>query len=50
MTFTLDDWDSDFAASGAPWDERFYIDLALALERACFDYIMHVNHRGARGL
>lgn len=40
MNFTAGDWDSDFAAGGAPWDGRFYIDMALALERACFDYIM----------
>ena len=24
----------------APWDGRFYVDMAKALERACFDYIM----------
>jgi long-chain alkane monooxygenase len=28
------------AAGGAPWDGRFYVDMAQALERACFDYIM----------
>src|SRR5712675_785474 len=40
MNFTAGDWDSDFAVGGAPWDGKFYIDMAQALERACFDYIM----------
>jgi FMN-dependent oxidoreductase (nitrilotriacetate monooxygenase family) len=40
MNFTPGDWDSDFAVGGAPWDGKFYIDMAQALERACFDYIM----------
>lgn len=41
MNFTPDDWDSPLAsAGGAPWDGGFYIDMAKAMERACFDYIM----------
>jgi FMN-dependent oxidoreductase (nitrilotriacetate monooxygenase family) len=40
MNFTPGDWTSDFAAGTSPWDGKFYIDMALALERACFDYIM----------
>jgi hypothetical protein len=40
MNFTAGEWDSDFAVGGAPWDGKFYIDMAQALERACFDYIM----------
>ena len=40
MNFTPGDWDSDFTGGGAPWDGKFYVDMALALERACFDYIM----------
>ena len=40
MNFTPGDWDSDFSAGDPPWDGRFYVDMALALERAHFDYIM----------
>ena len=40
MNFTPGDWDSDFAAGHSPWDGTFYVDMAKALERACFDYIM----------
>jgi FMN-dependent oxidoreductase (nitrilotriacetate monooxygenase family) len=35
-----DEWNAPFAAGGQPWDGQFYIDMAKALERACFDYIM----------
>ena len=40
MNFTAGEWASDFAPTKAPWDGKFYIDMAVALERACFDYIM----------
>src|SRR3954462_1625451 len=40
MNFTPGDWNGTFASSAGPWDGKFYIDMALALERACFDYIM----------
>jgi FMN-dependent oxidoreductase (nitrilotriacetate monooxygenase family) len=40
MNFTPGDWDHPLAAGGSPWDGKFYIDMAQALERACFDYIM----------
>ena len=40
MNFTPGEWDHPLAAGGAPWDGRFYVDMAQALERACFDYIM----------
>ncbi len=40
MNFTPGEWDHPLAVGGAPWDGRFYVDMALALERACFDYIM----------
>lgn len=40
MNFTPDEWDAPMAAGGAPWDGGFYIDMARAMERACFDYIM----------
>ena len=33
-------WQSVFNHGGAPWDGRFYVEFAQALERACFDYIM----------
>ena len=40
MNFTPGDWTGTFAAGGSPWDGMFYVDMARALERACFDYIM----------
>ncbi len=40
MNFTPGEWDHPIAAGGSPWDGRFYVDMAQALERACFDYIM----------
>ena len=40
MNFTPGDWDSEFSAGHSPWDGKFYVDMAQALERACFDYIM----------
>ena len=40
MNFTPGEWDHPLAAGGSPWDGRFYVDMAQALERACFDYIM----------
>jgi FMN-dependent oxidoreductase (nitrilotriacetate monooxygenase family) len=40
MNFTPDEWSRPFAAGGRPWTGEFYIDMAKAMERACFDYIM----------
>ncbi len=40
MNVTPGEWDHPLASGGAPWDGQFYVDMALALERACFDYIM----------
>ncbi|MBJ3774062.1 NtaA/DmoA family FMN-dependent monooxygenase [Acuticoccus mangrovi] len=40
MNFALDEWNQTFAAGGDPWDGGFFIDMAKAMERACFDYIM----------
>src|SRR5215475_1319503 len=40
MNFTPGEWDHPLATGGAPWDGKFYVDMAQALERACFDYIM----------
>jgi FMN-dependent oxidoreductase (nitrilotriacetate monooxygenase family) len=40
VNFTAGAWDATFSHGGSPWDGKFYVDFALALERACFDYIM----------
>lgn len=40
MNFTPGEWDHPLAVGGSPWDGGFYVDMAKALERACFDYIM----------
>jgi FMN-dependent oxidoreductase (nitrilotriacetate monooxygenase family) len=40
MNFTPDEWNEPFAGAGQPWSGEFYIEMAQALERACFDYIM----------
>ncbi len=38
--FTPDLWNEPFANGGQPWDGRFHVEFAQALERACFDYLM----------
>jgi long-chain alkane monooxygenase len=38
--FTTDEWNGTFSNGGYPWDGKFYVEMAQALERACFDYIM----------
>ena len=38
--FTADEWNGTFANGGSPWDGKFYVEMAQALERACFDYII----------
>ena len=40
MNFSPDEWDTPLGNGGSPWDGQFYVDMAKALERACFDYIM----------
>ncbi|MFD2033021.1 NtaA/DmoA family FMN-dependent monooxygenase [Ancylobacter dichloromethanicus] len=40
MNFTPDEWREPFGQGGNPWDGRFYIEMAQAMERACFDLIM----------
>jgi FMN-dependent oxidoreductase (nitrilotriacetate monooxygenase family) len=40
MNFTPGEWDHPLASGGSPWSGEFYVDMAKALERACFDYIM----------
>jgi FMN-dependent oxidoreductase (nitrilotriacetate monooxygenase family) len=38
--FTSGEWNAAFASGGSPWDGKLYVDMAQAMERACFDYIM----------
>jgi FMN-dependent oxidoreductase (nitrilotriacetate monooxygenase family) len=38
--FTAGNWNTTFTHGGTPWDGKFYIDFAQALERACFDYVI----------
>jgi FMN-dependent oxidoreductase (nitrilotriacetate monooxygenase family) len=39
--FTPPEWESAWGANdGNDWTGKFYIDMAQALERACFDYII----------
>jgi alkanesulfonate monooxygenase SsuD/methylene tetrahydromethanopterin reductase-like flavin-dependent oxidoreductase (luciferase family) len=40
MDFTPGEWDHPPAIGGAPWSGEFYVDMAKALKRECFDYIM----------
>jgi long-chain alkane monooxygenase len=40
FNFTPDDWQGPFGSGGSPWDGKFYVDVARALERACFDYLI----------
>jgi long-chain alkane monooxygenase len=39
--FTVDEWNDPFAGGGGkPWNGQYYVEMARALERACFDYLM----------
>lgn len=38
--FATDEWNGPFSNGGDPWNGKFYVEMAQALERACFDYIM----------
>jgi FMN-dependent oxidoreductase (nitrilotriacetate monooxygenase family) len=40
LNFTTDDWRGPFGNGGTPWDGDFHIEMAQALERACFDYVI----------
>ncbi|WGF88364.1 NtaA/DmoA family FMN-dependent monooxygenase [Marinivivus vitaminiproducens] len=41
MNFTVDEWTEPHAGLGGnPWNGKFYVEMAQALERACFDYMM----------
>ena len=38
--FTAGSWDATFSHDGSPWDGKFYVEFAQAMERACFDYMI----------
>ena len=38
--FTADEWNAPFANGGSPWNGKFYVEMAQALGRACFDLLM----------
>lgn len=38
--FATDEWNGPFSNGGDPWNGKFCVEMAQALERACFDYIM----------
>ncbi|MFC7051261.1 NtaA/DmoA family FMN-dependent monooxygenase [Hansschlegelia quercus] len=40
LGFSPDEWNEPFANGGSPWDGEFYVEMAKALERACFDFMM----------
>jgi FMN-dependent oxidoreductase (nitrilotriacetate monooxygenase family) len=40
MNFTTNEWNTPFGSDGMPWNGKFYIEMAQAMEKACFDYIM----------
>uniref|UniRef100_A0AAU2UX10 NtaA/DmoA family FMN-dependent monooxygenase n=1 Tax=Streptomyces sp. NBC_00003 TaxID=2903608 RepID=A0AAU2UX10_9ACTN len=40
FNFTPDDWQGPFGTDGSPWDGKFHTEVAQALERACFDYVI----------
>jgi FMN-dependent oxidoreductase (nitrilotriacetate monooxygenase family) len=40
MNFTTNEWNMPFGNDGMPWNGKFYIEMAQAMEKACFDYIM----------
>ena len=40
MNFTPEEWNAPLSSRGTALDGNFYVDMAKAMERACFDYIM----------
>ena len=38
--FSAGEWNHTYAPPTPPWDGKFYVEMAQAMERACFDYIM----------
>jgi hypothetical protein len=49
--FTPVDWNAPFSHRGSPWDGKFFVEMAQAMERACFDYIiLEDTLDGVRGI
>src|ERR1700680_5328572 len=48
--FTAGSWDATFSHGGSPWDGRFFVDMAQALERALRLRHLRGQIAGARGL
>ena len=38
--FTAGNWNATFSHGGSPWDGKFFVEFAQAMERACFDYMI----------
>jgi FMN-dependent oxidoreductase (nitrilotriacetate monooxygenase family) len=38
--FSSGEWNHPFTSGAPPWDGKIYVEMAQAMERACFDYIM----------
>ena len=38
--FTQGDWSNPVSVGTGAWDGKFFVDMALAMERACFDYVI----------
>jgi FMN-dependent oxidoreductase (nitrilotriacetate monooxygenase family) len=38
--FTQGDWTNPVSTGTGSWDGKFFVEMAQAMERACFDYIM----------
>ncbi|MEA3112562.1 MAG: hypothetical protein QOG58_2361 [Caballeronia sp.] len=38
--FTQGDWINPVSQGTGNWDGKFFVEMAQAMERACFDYIM----------
>src|SRR6188474_2227560 len=38
--FVADEWNGPWGSDGEPWTGEFYIEMAQAMERACFDYMI----------
>jgi len=40
MNFTANEWNTPFGTTARPGTAKFHIEMAKAMEKACFDYIM----------
>jgi FMN-dependent oxidoreductase (nitrilotriacetate monooxygenase family) len=40
LNFVADEWNGPWGSDGMPWNGKFYIEMAQALERAKFDYMI----------